>query len=137
MVIRPARKKDHAAILAILEETDLFYAGIPLMNFYAAEEGGKVLGIVQFKEYKDYYFISSLGVGAKEQGKGIATKLINYLLGKTRPGKKICLYTVIPAFFEKFGFKLSSCAKNLPPKELYQCKDCFPKKCKCMVKDNR
>ncbi len=139
IAVRPAKKNDKDELLKILKEADLYYPSIPLANFFVAEESGRIEGIVQFKEYDDYFFLSSLGVDAAFQGRGVAKALVEKMFesASVKKDKKIYLFTTIPDFFARFGFKHAPNAKNLPPKDLYQCEECFPEKCAPMVKENK
>lgn len=137
--LRKATINDHDKILIILDETDLYYPSIPMEHFYVVEDKGEIVGIVQFKEYEEYFFISSLGVPKAHAGRGIASFIVKSLIEnvKIRSDKDIYLYTTIPEFFKKFRFNLTPPTPNLPPKDLYQCEECEPAKCVCMVYKNK
>lgn len=132
LIIREAKIGDREKILRILKKLDLYYPALELESFFVAEKGGEIVGVVQFIEYKDYYFLSSLGVVEKAQKRGIASALVKQVIQNA--GKDIYLYTVIPEFFEKFGFKKTHPLPGLPTKEHYDCAHCFPGKCATMVK---
>ncbi len=130
--IRPATKKDRDTIKKILEDADLFYSALTMEAFWVAEMGNKIVGTVQLKDYEDFFFLGSLVVVAEEQGKGVASALLKEVLRSHQ--KNIYLYTIVPEFFEKFGFKITSPLPDLPSKDHYECEDCHSKKCVCMVK---
>lgn len=130
--IRPASKNDEKAILKILEEADLHYKDEKLDNFLAAEIDGKVAGIVRIEEHADFLFLTSLGVASNQRNKGIATALLNHIFRQAE--KPIYIYTIIPEFFEKFGFKVTKTHPSLPPKNIFGCEECFPNRCVIMVK---
>ena len=48
--------------------------------------------------------------------------------------KKVYLYTILPAFFKKYGFKETLPLPSLPSRENLGCPECLPEKCVCMVK---
>ena len=131
---RLAVKADEPKIMEILHETDLYYPKITLDNFWVAEENHEIAGIVQFREYDDYFFLSSFGVRPSFQKKGIAKYMIENLFINSN-NKNIYIYTTLPEFFAKFGFKKAAISNNLPSRESYQCRDCFPENCFCMIKE--
>ena len=130
--IRPAAKKDEMAILGILKELDLFYPALALDGFWVAEKDGEVIATVQLTDLENFAFLGSLAVKKKEQGKGVAAALLNRVLGQR--SKDIYLYTVIPDFFEKFGFEPTSPQPGLPSKDRYECEYCHSDKCVTMVR---
>lgn len=130
--IRPATNKDRDAIKKILEDVDLFYSALTMEAFWVAEMNNKIVGTVQLKEYEDFFFLGSLAVVKEKQGKGIARALLKEVLRTHQ--KNIYLYTIVPEFFEKFGFKITSPPPNLPSKDRYECESCHSEKCVSMVK---
>ena len=135
MNFRRAEKADFKRISDILKAIDEYHEKLVFDDFYVAEKDNKILGAVQFKENKEFFFLSSLGVDAKYQKQGVASFLINKLTQLS--DKKIYLYTVIPDFFKKFGFKAAKQESFLPDKNIMECETCFPKRCVCMIKDIR
>ena len=133
LLIRKAEVKDEKEILKILKELDLYYPSLEMKDFWVAESDGEILGVVQLEEYQDFIYLGSLAVKQKYQGQGIAKRLLNDTLNKL--SKNIYLYTIIPKFFAKFGFKIASWQPpDLPSKERYECEFCHAEKCVCMVK---
>lgn len=130
--IRGAQLSDQPAILQILEELDLFSPLQKLDGFWLAEVDNEIIGIARLEDCGEYLFLSCVGVKTKYQNQGIASRLLEPLLINTN--KKIYLYTTIPDFFKRFGFKATSSSTNLPSKENYKCQECFPEKCQTMVK---
>jgi N-acetylglutamate synthase-like GNAT family acetyltransferase len=49
--------------------------------------------------------------------------------------KPIYLYTVIPEYFERHGFRKAAPRPDLPPRELFGCDRCEPGKCACMRRE--
>lgn len=130
--IRPARRSELKAIKKILDDLDLSYPTLAMEGFWAAQREGRIIGTLQLAEYKDFTFLGSLAVVREEQNKGVAKELLKRVL-KDRP-KNIYLYTIIPGFFKKFGFKITPPLPDLPSKNRYQCEYCHSEKCVCMVK---
>ena len=68
-------------------------------------------GFVRIKRTGEFIEIATLGVIKKFRVQGVASLLINYLLTEY---DMVYLVTVIPKFFEKFGFS----EEKMVPKEL-------------------
>ena len=132
LTIRPAGKKDQKAIVKILKELDLFYPALAREGFWVVEQGGRVVATVQLEEHEDFIFLGCLAVVKEEQKKGLARALLEKALGSCR--KNIYLYTIIPEFFQKFGFRTTSPIAGLPSKDRYECEYCHPEKCVCMMR---
>ncbi len=130
--IRPARKPDLEAIQKILEDLDLFYPTLSMQGFLVAEKESRIIGTLQLAEYEDFFFLGSLAVVKEEQKKGVARTLLKAVLRSHN--KNVYLYTIIPEFFEKFGFEITSPIPGLPSKNRYECEYCHTEKCVCMVK---
>ncbi|MFA6549179.1 MAG: GNAT family N-acetyltransferase [Candidatus Margulisiibacteriota bacterium] len=132
LIIRPAAKKDWATIKKILQELDLYYAALTFDAFFVAENENGIIGTAQFRNFNGFNFLSSLAVVPNEQKKGIASAFIKEFISSS--ALPIYLYTILPAFFEKFGFKITQPIPALPSKDLYECEDCHLDKCVCMAK---
>jgi len=130
--IRRAIAQDKKEILKILKEIDLFYEGQSGDSFWLAKTDEKIIGFVQFKEYSEFYFLSSLAILPEHRNNGVAAALIEEVLKTTT--KDTYIYTIIPKFFEKFGFSITNPISSLPSKNKYECEYCQPKKCVCMVR---
>lgn len=111
---------------------DLFYPSQSIDNFWVAEKDGKIVGVIRFEEHDNFFFLSSLGVKPAERKQGVASALVEKLLGSAN--KNVYLYTAIPDFFQKFGFQTTQPPNHLPSKSGFQCEECFPDRCVCMVK---
>ncbi|OGC32566.1 hypothetical protein A2311_04450 [candidate division WOR-1 bacterium RIFOXYB2_FULL_48_7] len=131
-LIRPATRQDEPVILRILKELDLYYQSQRIEDFFLLEEAGQVVGLAQLKEFPKYYFLSSLGIIPSHQHRGLAAFILQelFLIAK----KDIYIYTVIPEFFERFGFQSIPQTSGLPSKKSYECADCYPDKCVTMVR---
>ncbi len=129
--VRQARDADKNTIREIIEQLDLAYPTQTLDHFWVAEENKQVAGIADLWEFRNFYFLSSLGVAENRQHQGIATKLLNKLLAGRR--KDVYLFTVRPGFFARFGFQaVSEPPKGLPPRTIFACGRCRPELCVCM-----
>ena len=132
--VRPARSSDLPIILEILDLADLRYRHETLNGFHLAEIDGRIAGVVRLDEHPDFVFLTSLGVRPELQQQGIATTLLKSLFKDIN--KPIYLYTIIPEFFARLGFIKTDPRPDLPPKEIFGCDECFPERCRCMVKLN-
>jgi N-acetylglutamate synthase-like GNAT family acetyltransferase len=135
LIIRPAASNDQAAITRILNEADLRYPSEAYDNFWLAEKAGQVVGVVRLEERPEFIFLTSLGVAQAALRQGVASALMTFAVNRSK--KPIYLYTVIPAFFQKFGFVIvpqNPSSVSLPSKSPYGCDECFPNQCVTMVK---
>jgi N-acetylglutamate synthase-like GNAT family acetyltransferase len=132
LTIRPANKNDWTTIKELLFEVDLYYSALIDEAFWVAEQDGRIVGVLQFKEYEDFFFLSSLAVRPEARGNKIASQMIEQLAAAAR--KPIYLYTIIPEFFKKLGFQASLFLPGLPSRDRYECVDCHPGKCVCLVR---
>jgi len=130
--IRKANTKDNKIILQILEEVDESTSSMDFNDFYVAEEENKIIGAAKLEEFKSFLFLSSLAVKIKYQKQGIAKKILENIFKKAK--KDIYLYTVIPDFFSKFGFKKIATPSFLPTKSALECERCSPEQCTTMVR---
>lgn len=133
--IRKATSSDKEAIDKILIELDINYSAQEYDNFYVAEVNGQVVGTARWNEYDEFFFLSSLGVALNSQNQHIATIMLDKLFNNIK--KPVYIYTIIPDFFKKIGFKETVPILTLPKKNLLECDDCFPGVCLCMVRDPR
>ncbi len=131
--IRPAANKDEKEILRLLDEADLRYRQESLDGFRVAEIEGEIAGIVRIKEFPDFLFLTSLGVAKAHRDRGVASALVNKATAEAK--KPVYLYTIIPEFFKKLGFKIEENPPRLPSREIYGCDECLPGKCVVMKRD--
>ena len=130
--IQPAQEKDKDEISKILEILDLYHPTKIPEKFWVAKSDGKVVGVACLNEYDDFFFLSSVGVVSDYQRQDIARTMLKKILGNLN--KDVYLYTIIPDFFKKFGFKIVKPPRNLPSKESLECENCLSDNCVCMVK---
>ncbi len=130
--IRPAGKDDEKQVKRILVELDLAYQKQSLKDFWVAKDKEELAGVVQLIKHPEFLFLESLGVIKSKEKQGVASALLKKIFAMA--DKDIYIYTIIPEFFNKFGFKIINPPPFIPPRDLYGCNDCFPEKCFCMVK---
>jgi len=130
--IRIFTLKDLPAIKNILTEADLLYPNIEYKDFWVAEQDLQIVGVLQLEKRTNYSFLSSLGVLPQCQNKGIASKMLDAVTNNAP--QDVYLYTIIPHFFEKNGFKVTPTPSFIPPRTGFDCVNCEREKCVCMVK---
>ncbi len=129
-IIRPYNQNDIPDIISILKENDLYDENEILSDFFVLKDDFSIVGVVQLTPYPTYYFLSYMAIRTDMQKKGIGGYLINGLLCSI--DKPVCLYTILPEFYVKFGFKIIMDSEILPPKNEEVCRICMPEKCRTM-----
>jgi N-acetylglutamate synthase-like GNAT family acetyltransferase len=104
IALRQALETDLKSINEAIHEMQLDATAIDYHQFIIAELNGEFAGFGRIKEYNDSKELCSLGVLPKYRGKGISRLLIKELKTKAVI-KPLHVVTIIPALFEKFGFK--------------------------------
>jgi len=115
ILIRKAEKKDLPAIQRLLSTYFLDMEELEPEDFVLAEKEGKVVGCAALirnrSDEKTFMELHSIAVHPNLRGKGIGTRLMEYLINTIdfpeTPGVPPCeLYvrTTSPGFFEKLGF---------------------------------
>ena len=86
---------------------------------FKATENGRLLGTIDGKFEPGIVYIGTMMTTEKARGKGIGTKLINYVegLGKKLGTHRIWLYTgkdwQANLFYKKLGFKMGTLYQNI------------------------
>jgi len=114
----------------ILERTEIEISK-NLDSFLIAQENNETIGVISFYDYgPELKEIRSLAVREDQAGNNIGSTLVQSIVKKITPGKKIKVFvlTYSPVFFEKNGF--SRVPKGSLPEKIW--KDCS----KCKYKDN-
>ena len=132
MLIRKAAETDHPQIIKILKALDLYYSALVIKDFWVTEDNGKIVGTAQLEEFPSFLFLGSVGVASDRQKQGVAKTLLEAILKDHK--KDVYLYTIIPEFFEKFGFEITTTLPTLPGKERYECEACHLDRCVTMVR---
>lgn len=115
----------------MLERTEGFLAE-HIRDFVVAEEDGVFLGCAALAVLTaDLAEIRSLAVRPEAAGRGLGRALVDACVGEAkRLGlRRVFALTLVPAFFERCGFTLTSLAR-LPEKSAEECPVC-PKRFAC------
>jgi len=132
LTIRRITKKDEPSVLGLIKELDLAYPTQKLDNFWVVEENREIIGLADLKEFDDFWLLSSVGVDKKHQHRGVASLLLKELIKDLK--KDVYLYTITPEFFSRLGFQIVPRPSDLPAREIFNCAECRPQHCVCMVK---
>ncbi len=116
VTLRKAKQTDMQEINSIAAKYDLDSNDMSFEQFTVAEENGKIIGFGRLLPHAGCVELGTIGVVEEYRGKGIARKIVKRLLDMVRAGFKpaptVYLTTLIPSFFEQFGFKR---LKTAPP----------------------
>lgn len=138
-LIRKAEEKDFLSIQRLMSTYFLDMEELEPEDFVLVEKDGKIIGCAALirREYfgKSFFELHSIAVHPNFRGKGIGTRLMEYLIntpgGQDTPGSPDCeLYvrTTAPGFFEKLGFiRVQDTEKLLLWKDCRECE--FFEKC--------
>jgi len=132
MRIRNATKADFAQILNLAKKLELDYSGMEAEDFLVAEDSRKIVGICALKKHKDCIELCSLGVDENYRKRGLGKKLVLGVLKKAKG--EVYLATIIPEFFERFGFEKSAQIPLSMIKKSEWCQGCKKELCTIMVK---
>jgi N-acetylglutamate synthase-like GNAT family acetyltransferase len=132
MRMRKAEPADWPQILRLARKYELDYHGMQADDFWVAVVGERIEGICGLKKHPDCFELCSLGVDESRRGCGLGKRLVVELL-KTVP-EDLYLATVIPEFFEKFGFEKTNNVPVSMVKKADWCGDCRPELCTVMVR---
>jgi len=135
MRLRNATKTDSPQILDLAKKLELDYSGMEADDFLVAEEKGKIVGICALKKHKDCLELCSLGVDENYRKLGLGKKLVFGVLKKAKG--EVYLATIIPEFFEKFGFEKSPQIPLSMVKKSDWCQGCKKELCTIMVKKSK
>ena len=133
MVVRLAESADYSAILALLQEMELDYPSRDLTVFWVGELAGRIVAIAELKEVGGSYLLSCVGIREDLRGVGLGRVFVSRVLQSVT--RDVYLYTVVPGFFQKVGFvEAKSVPARLPLREIYDCANCNPAICRCLVR---
>lgn len=104
-------------------------------NFFVADEGDKIVGICGLKKHSDCFELCSLGVEEAYRDKGLGAKLVHAVLKKAK--REVYLTTIIPGFFEKFGFEKAGRFPESMIKKQDWCLGCNKELCTVMVRKEK
>jgi amino-acid N-acetyltransferase len=135
METRNAAVKDVEAIYSLISHYAQFdkmlfrskaYIFDNLQMYNVAEADGKIVGCCALQViWADLAEIKSLAVDEKYQNQGIGRALVEKAVeqAKNLGVKKVFALTLVPSFFEKYGFKIVE-KKTLPMKVWSDCAKC-------------
>jgi N-acetylglutamate synthase-like GNAT family acetyltransferase len=134
MRIRKAREDDIPEYVNLARSLDLYYPGLEGDEFWVAEWGGRVVGLVGLKKHPDCLELCALGVDPSQRGKGVAKALVETLLAEAQGD--VHLGTIIPDFFRAYGFERAAKvpATFLEKQQTAWCEGCDKRLCTVMVR---
>ena len=106
-------------------------------GFFVAEDERGLQGIVGLKRHPDGLELCALAVEPAAEGRGIGRALVEALSASV--SEDLFLATIIPGFFEKFGFRTVADAPEFieEKKASGWCDGCPSGRCTLMVRQNR
>jgi len=124
--IRRAKEEDMPYIEEKLQKYVLDATNINWQQFFVTKNNERTVAFGRIIDHGDYFEIASLGVDYYHRKKGIAKKLLIFLIKEARrwgPKKPIYGVTHIPEFTKKVGFKeVNIYPEYLEYKKNYICK---------------
>jgi N-acetylglutamate synthase-like GNAT family acetyltransferase len=131
--VRRAHAADHATILELTGALELTYPAMDLPCFWVAELDGVTVGVAELKDLESCSLLSCVGVREELQGRGIGRELVDRVVREAL--HPVYLYTLVPDFFRKAGFRdPSALPPDLPPRAIYGCIGCDPSRCLCLMR---
>jgi len=142
MKLRNAQPSDMEDINNIALKYDLDSNDMKAEDFIVAEENGSIIGFGRLWKHDDAVELGTIGVVEEYRGKGVAKMIIQALLewhnvnAVRERHLPIYLTTLIPEFFEQFGFKRLT---TPPPQSMIRkkewCEGCTKVGCTVMKLD--
>lgn len=133
MIVRKASKEDMPYVARVAWRLALDYPGMENDHFFVAEERGKIIGILGLKDHGEFVEVLSVGVLEEYQGTGLGKRLVDEAL-KSIKKRIVYLLTVIPGFYEQFGFRKIEQYPETLKKDAAWCAGCDKRKCTAMVR---
>jgi len=131
-IIRKREASDVGALRALCDSLGFD----DLSNFpedvYVVEDRGELVALLRIKDCGGVSYLSEVGVHPERRGEGLAMNLLNDILGNI--DSDVYLYTVIPDFFKRFGFRVADIPPSIPTRGEIDCEGCEVSKCRCMVR---
>ena len=135
MRMRRATEADLPQIAILAKKYSLDYPGMSAEDFFVAVERGKILGICALRQHESCEELCSLGVEEGHRGQGVGRSLV---LAVSRQAKTdLYLATVIPEYFQKFGFERASNTPVSMIKSPDWCNGCPRERCAVLVRPKR
>jgi len=132
MLIREPSAEDWPGLRALARSLGLEYEDMEADRFWAAKEGGRVVGLVGLKRHPDCLELVSLGVEPGFRSAGLGRRLLETLAAAA--GADIYLATVIPDYFERCGFRRVKAAPAGMAKDPAWCEGCPKERCTTLVR---
>lgn len=133
MIVREASKEDMPYVARVAWRLALDYPGMEKDHFFVAEERGKIIGILGLKDHGEFVEVLSVGVLEEYQGTRLGKKLVDEAL-KSVKKRVVYLLTVIPGFYEQFGFRIVEQYPEALKKDAAWCAGCDKSKCRAMIR---
>jgi N-acetylglutamate synthase-like GNAT family acetyltransferase len=136
MLIRRAAPQDRPGIRMLADRLGLDYPDMEDDPFWAAVEGGTVIGIVGLKRHADSDELVSLGVDPDRRSAGLGWRLVEALAAEA--DGDIHLATIIPGFFDRCGFTaIPAGPAGMMKKDPSWCEGCPRERCTIMVRKKK
>ena len=138
MRVRKIDPGEAAAAVELARILELDYPGMEADELWAAEDEGRIAGLVALKKHPDCLELCALGVDPAFRGKGAAKALVEALVAEA-PGD-VHLATVIPGFFEACGFHIieEGVPATFPARrKTAWCEGCPRERCTVMMRKKR
>jgi N-acetylglutamate synthase-like GNAT family acetyltransferase len=135
MQIRKVRPGEAAPAVELARRLGLDYPGLAGDDLWAAEEDGRIAGLVALRKNPDCFELCALGVDPLFRGRDIGEALIEALMAEA-PGD-VHLATIIPGFFEGRGFRVieEAIPATFPAKRMTDwCEGCARERCRVMLR---
>jgi N-acetylglutamate synthase-like GNAT family acetyltransferase len=110
MILRVPSEQEFEQVCKSICELELDNRDLKQQQFVAAFFNGQLVGFGRLREYADCSEICSLGVLPAYEKQGIATAIVHRLIKQS--SKNVYVVTIIPEFFQPFGFQP---VENFPP----------------------
>lgn len=124
--VRPAEESDIEKIKPYIEEYSLDNEDLDHRQFFIAEIASELAGFGRIKQYGNIYELATLGVIEKFRKLGTGKKIVEILI-QAAPCDELWLTTLIPVYFEKFGFVEDD---DIPEEIFLKCQRVCGKLCK-------
>lgn len=135
MLIRSVRPQDFLTIRDLAERLNLAYEDMERDLFWVAEDQARIIGHVGLKRHSDSDELVGLGVSPDCRSTGLGGRLIEALWAET-PGD-VYLATIIPGFFERYGFRPTVAVPAGMAKNPDWCEGCPQERCTIMIRERR
>jgi amino-acid N-acetyltransferase len=117
IAIRPARREDREAVVALMRGERLNPVGRNIMNFKVAESQGRIIGAAQMRKHGDgARELGSLIVAREWRRQGVASLLIGAWISDCADPIYMITASAHAAHYDRFGF--APCAARRAPRSI-------------------